>query len=542
MAKLLDQNGNPISSKPPTEAQTVGIRNLAREFMGGTIQGLTPARLHAALQGADAGNLLDQHRIFSDMEQRDAHLVAEMTKRKLAVARLDWQINPPYKPSAAETMAAEWLNETINGMVSPLEDVILALMDGVGHGFAAVELEWSNDSGHYLPRFYPRPNGWFRLDPVRRQLRLRDDSAAGAVLRPFGWMIHSHGIAKTGYLARQGLYRVLVWPYLYKHYAVADYAQLLEIYGLPYIIGKYPSGSSVDEQDSLMEAVTNLGHDARGVMSEDMKIEILAASSSGIGAGSTSPHLVMVDWAERSISKAILGQTMSAESQSSGIGSGNAKLHGEVRQDILDADARQIAGTITRDLLYPLLALNYGFDGGLARCPQLVFNTAQPEDLKLFADSIPKLVDSGMEIPVAWLHTKLQIPIPAKGEKILQPAVKPAAPPPPDTALAALMSMVGLTAAAKAAPADQPDAADNLLPRAAAAVDPQMGKWLSQIELVMAESSSFDDFKARLLGIWDDLDAASMTARLAEVFAAAQLLGTAEVAGEVADELAKNHG
>ncbi|MCX8501229.1 MAG: DUF935 family protein [Alphaproteobacteria bacterium] len=249
---------------------------------------------------------------------------------------------------------------------------------------------------------------WFV--PTRRELRLRDQSQDGAVLRPFSWMIHSHGIAKTGYLARQGLYRVLVWPYLYKHYAVSDYAELLEIYGLPFIIGQYPVGSSETEQDSLMEAVTSLGHDARATMPEGMKIEIVAATSSGVGSGSTSPHMVMVDWAERSISKAILGQTLSAESTGSGLGSGNAKLHGEVRQDILDADARQIGGTITRDLLYPLLALNYGFDGGLARCPRLVFNTSEPEDIKTFAETLPILAGAGMEIPIAWAHERLQIP------------------------------------------------------------------------------------------------------------------------------------
>ena len=151
-------------------------------------------------------------------------------------------------------------------------------------------------------------------------------------------------------------------------------------------------------------------------MPADMQIEIAKVS----GGGDATPHMAMVDWAERSESKAILGQTMSAETKATGIGSGNAQLHREVREDILAADAREIAATITRDLLYPLLALNRGGVDGLRRCPRLVFDTGRSEDIKQYAEALPALVNIGMQIPADWAHDKLRIPRANNDEVVLR--------------------------------------------------------------------------------------------------------------------------
>ena len=414
--KILDQYGNPVDMRALSAPQTSRIASLDNEYLTGMLEGITPARLADALREADAGNLFAQHRIFADMEERDAHLAAEMAKRKLALLDLEWSIEPPRNATAAEKANAEWLTETVSSAVDPVEDLILALMDAVGHGFAPVEIEWRSDHGEWLPTMHPRPQEWFCLDSTRRELRLRDLSSNGAALAPFGWIVHTHGKAKTGYLARMGLHRVLAWPFVYKTYAVGDFAELLETFGLPIITGKYYNGADPEAKASLLRAVTALGHDARAIMPADMQIEIAKIS----GGGDATPHMAMVDWAERSESKAILGQTMSAETKATGIGSGNAQLHREVREDILAADAREIAATITRDLLYPLLALNRGGIDGLRRCPRLVFDTGRSEDIKQYAEALPALVNIGMQIPADWAHDKLRIPRANNDEVVLR--------------------------------------------------------------------------------------------------------------------------
>ena len=106
-------------------------------------------------------------------------------------------------------------------------------------------------------------------------------TADGEALAQFGWCFHTHGKAKTGYMGRMGLYRVLAWPFIYKAYAIGDFAEFLETFGLPIITGKYFAGASDEEKASLLRAVTALGHDARAIMPADMEIEIATASTSG---------------------------------------------------------------------------------------------------------------------------------------------------------------------------------------------------------------------------------------------------------------------
>lgn len=527
---IVDQHGNPIDQGVLKEPQTSRVTSLQNEYLTSKLDGLTPARLAATLRAADNGDLVSQHRLFSDMEERDAHLAAEIGKRKLALLGIDWTIEPPRNATAAEKAHAEWLTDVLTDAVDPLEDLILALMDGVGHGFAPVELEWRREGGELLPAFHPRPQEWFQLDQKRREIRLRDSSADGAQLVPFGWVFHTHGKAKTGYIGRMGLHRVLAWPFLYKAYAIGDFAEFLETFGLPIIVGKYFTGASDQEKASLMRAVTSLGHDARAIMPAEMQLDIQKI----VGGGEKSPHLAMVDWADRAQSKCILGQTMSAESKSSGLGSGNAELHREVRHDIMEADAREIAGTITRDLLYPLIALNRGNIDGLRRCPRLVFDCSEPEDIKTFADAVPKLVGVGMRIKTEWMHEKLGIPLAGEKDETLTVAtpadvLNPELRPEPgqktpvdkaDKAALAALSATDRTAAGR-------DAIDDLGDLMGEDWEKSMDGMVSPIERLADECKSFEEFRNRLPEAIEQMSATDVADVLARGLFAAYLDGRA---------------
>jgi phage gp29-like protein len=214
LIKIVDQFGAPIERAVLTEPQTARVAAVTNQYLTPMLGGLTPARLARTLQEADIGNLVEQHRLFSDMEERDGHIRAEMDKRKNAVVGLHWNIVPPRGATPAEKAAADWVKEVLQDAVDPLEDMLLALMDGIGHGFAPVELEWRKQGGELLPAFHPRPQEWFRLDETRTAIHLNDSTIGGMPLNPFGWVMHSHGKAKSGYMGRLGLYRTLVWPVL----------------------------------------------------------------------------------------------------------------------------------------------------------------------------------------------------------------------------------------------------------------------------------------------------------------------------------------
>jgi phage gp29-like protein len=318
---------------------------------------------------------------------------------------------------------------------------------------------------------------------------------------------------------------------------VGDFAEFLEIYGLPIIVGKYHSGASDAEKTSLLRAVSALGRDARAIMPEGMQLEIQKVAG---GGGSGNPHMEMVAWADGAQSKAILGQVLSAEARATGMGSGVADLHAEVRADIRRSDARQIAGTLTRDLVYPLIALNRPGIDGLRRCPRWVFDDSEADDLALYADALPKLAAGGARIPLDWVHEKLKIPQAEAGQAAFgTPALAPPAAKPPTVGLTA----VGLTRSPKHNPTRSPDAAQRnpgaqrgaseqaaLTDRLTADATPEMAAWLDTLRAMLDASDSLEQFRDTLLTAYPQIDRAGMVAAMTEAFTAAHLWGMAEVA------------
>lgn len=531
MAKILDQFGQPLDGAVLDAPQTSRVAALQNEYLAPALGGLTPARLAATLRDADNGQIIAQHRVFSDMEERDPHLRAEMDKRRGAVAALQWSIEPPRDASAAEKDAADWVEQALRDAADPLEDALLALMDAVGHGFSAVELVWRKQGGALLPEFMPRPQEWFTLDASRTRVQLRDHSAWGQPLAAFGWLLHTPGKAKDGYGARLGLYRTLAWPFLYKAYAVADFAEFLETFGLPIIVGKYFNGASADEKMSLLRAVTALGHDARAIMPADMQLEIQKVAS---GGGSESQHLAMANWCDKAISKGILGQTLTTDAAPKG-GGGYAlgKIHDNVRRDILRADARALAATLTRDLVYPLLALNKGMAGGLHRCPVFRFDLDDTENLASYADALPKLLAAGMKIDRQWAQKRLGIPEP-EGDDLLVAAL-PAAEQPQGLRLglkAAQPPGVAALTAVAAAALPPPTVVDVQAAQLAPLADAQIGQMLDQVQAMLEAAGSLEEFRALLEAAWPQLSAEGLTAQLREGFLAAELAGRYEVSRE----------
>ncbi len=535
MPTILDQHGSPINTTMLREPQTARTAALRRHLIDSQIAGLTPERAAAVLRNADAGYIADQTRLFDDMLDRDAHLRAEFDKRAGALATLDWRIAPPVDASAREKKTAAYVEDLIRNALDDFEDVLLHLMEAAGYGFSAVELEWTRLGEEWLPRFHPRPQTWFVPDATRTSFGLGMGTDGFEPLIPMGWIAHSAKKVKTGYLGRAGLLRGALWPFMYKAFSIGDFAEFLEIYGLPIIVGKYLPGASEPEKASLMAAVAALGRDARAIMPDGMALEIQKVPADGSG----SHHLDMVSWADDAQSKLVLGQVLSADAKATGLGSGVADFHREVRRDILLSDARQLAATLTRDLVYPLVALNRGGVESLRRCPRFEFDLGEAEDLKLFSEALPALAAGGAKIPVAWVHEKLRIPeatggeavfglsspLPQAGEGPGARALPPGDTPAPPRGAAALSAMKIVADAA-------PTLDDQLADRLDASAAPEVAAWIDTVRAMLDSSESLEEFRQKLLTGFPDLDRAQLVEAMTEAMAAAHLWGMSEVADE----------
>ena len=422
MAALVDHLGRPFRRRDLKTPQTAHLSALHQDIAGHPSRGLTPPKLARILAGAEQGDIRAQCDLFADMEEKDGHIFAEMAKRKRALLGLPYEIQPPPHATSAEQRQAAQAAELF-AQTPDLEDIIFDLADAIGHGFVGLELSWRQTGQHWhIAQCEHRPQRWFQV-VGQEDIRLANGRPEGERLWPFGWIVHRHK-ARSGHLARAGLHRSLAWPYLFKHFSARDLIEFLEIYGLPLRLGSYPAGAGEDEKQTLLQAVTHIGHAAAGIIPEGMMIDFKAPAE-----GSKDPFEYLIDWCERTQSKVILGATLTSQTDAGSGAYALGNVHLEVMRDLVISDARQIANTISRDLLYPLAALNIP-GVSPAGAPRFVFDTHESEDIKVYAEALPQLVDIGLAVPTAWAHERLGIPLAGEGEAVLARNPAPSAPPP----------------------------------------------------------------------------------------------------------------
>lgn len=375
--------------------------------------GLTPAKLHQLLTGAESGNMNDMLALFEDMEERDSHIFAELDKRKRSLLSLDWYIKPASDSTAAEKEQAATV-QTLMHAIDDFDMVIKDALDAIGKGFSGQEITWVRDGATWyaesLEFVIPQR---FVIAADNKTLMLGNGIDNPEPLWDHAFLMHTHK-AKSGYLVRGGLHRILAWPYVFKNYSVRDLAEFLEIYGLPMRLGTYPAGATESEKFTLLRAVMDIGHRAAGIIPQGMQIDFKDAAK-----GSSDPFESMIKWCEMSQSKAILGGTLT--SQSDGKSSTNAlgNIHEVARLEIRDSDGKQLASSISRDIVASLMRLNYP-NVHPRRYPKFAFDLSEPEDITTFSEAIPKLAGvNGMRIGAEWIHGKLNIPMAGEDEAIL---------------------------------------------------------------------------------------------------------------------------
>jgi len=212
--------------------------------------------------------------------------------------------------------------------------------------------------------------------------------------------------AKSGYISRSGLYRVLAWPFVFKNYSVRDVMEFLEIYGLPIRIGKYPPGATQEEKMTLQRAIMLIGRNAGGTIPNGMSIDFESAAD-----GDTSNHMHMIKYFEQIQSKVIVGGTLLSQADGKTSTNAQSKTHEIQFQALIKSDAKQLARSISENLIDYLMRLNYP-EIPKDRYPEFFFDTSEIEDMEVFSNSLEKLVTVGMKIPLAWAHEKLGIPQP----------------------------------------------------------------------------------------------------------------------------------
>lgn len=423
------QQGTPDASRLGRWRGRVTVtRNLA--------VGVTPARISAALQSADQGYPADLFQLIQEVTDRSPQMVTVLGTRKRGVAQTPWCLEPGGPRPQDRKLA-----EQVEGWIRRIEDLptaLVHLLSGIENGFAGSEIDWRmvKEGGQILAlpkRLTYAPAYWFKPSPADPEDWFLLDAANladGVPLIADRWITHTHQ-AKPGFPVQAGLGRCLLWYWLFAHFATKDWVAYSELFGAPMRIGHAPPGAGDDQLDDMEDALAQLGVDSYAVVPPEAKIEFI-----GDNSGKSGPDVYerLIEYTDRSIAKLVLGQVLTTEASGSG-GAGSYALggvHNAVRMDLLRADAEQLAATMTRCLVEPMVRFNFGGELAAAACPRWVFRCDTPRDELRDAQTqeargrvFAAALSLGLPVSRAQVAAEMQIKEPAGAGDLLMPRESP---------------------------------------------------------------------------------------------------------------------
>ncbi len=407
---------------------------------------LTPAQVSEIIRQADLGYMWRLMDLANEARQRDCHLQSVLQTRELAVAGLEWQVVSRVAPGAKkaklrDTKAAEFVQEKLRE-VGSFSTLIQHLAGGKYYGYAVAESFWKKDGEYVVPlRFDVVPARRFIFDMQTGVLMWCDLSAGmnipGVDLQKEypGRFVQFQPRVNGDVPCREGLVRVLMWAALFRNWDIRDWLTLAELSWKPWRTGAYEKNAEEQDIANLTSVLEGMAANGVAVYPKTTEVKVEWPKNSTTG---TSAHKELFDTLGAEISKAVVGQTLTTEQGARG-SQALGRIHNEVRRDILEADARDIAEIIERDIIGPMVRMNFGEDVAI---PHFSFITDDSADIEKVAIALDKLCGPNVRLQVSQKHVRDEcgIPEPEDGEELCGPtaedieASKPPAPgeePPP---------------------------------------------------------------------------------------------------------------
>jgi SPP1 gp7 family putative phage head morphogenesis protein len=195
-------------------------------------------------------------------------------------------------------------------------------------------------------------------------------------------------------------------PYvIYKRGGFGDWAQFVEIFGMPQRIGKY---SSMDENSrrELIRAFESMGGLTYFVGPTETEVEQTTLSGSANGA--------LYDDFRKACNEeiliTILGQTMTTQDGSS---LAQGKVHLEVQEKKHRSDRRYTERALNKYFVPWLASYGFAVEGG-----KFHFRDKTKE---LSVDEVVKIANM-IDVPAAWIHETYNIPVAKEGETVARGA------------------------------------------------------------------------------------------------------------------------
>jgi phage gp29-like protein len=400
---------------------------------------LTPQRVSQILREADTGETRQYIDLLNDSRQKDGHLQGILSQVEESIAELDWTLTVPDNAKGRKrnqkivAFVTEALRSTTGSSPDDTKgfgDLISHLSGSFYYGHAVSEILWKKDDVGYLV-----PKGFELLNARRFGYRQsdgafiwRDETTTYQGIRiqedyPNRFIVAQPRV--NGDLpSREGLGRVLMWAALFRNWSLSDWLRTAELSWKPWRVGYYEKGASEPDKTALAQVMESLMSSGSAILADTTKFDVHWPGGSG-GSGSRPTHAELFNVIAQEMSKAALGATETVQSSSSS-GYAQAKVHAGVSKTILRARARQIAMIIMRDLIRPMVEMNFGRK---ALVPTFSFVLPDPVDIAQFGKGIKDLVEAGLKLPQTWVRARIGAPEPLDEEDVLEPQAPEPDPP-----------------------------------------------------------------------------------------------------------------
>lgn len=337
----------------------------------------TPALIKSAEVVADSGDL----RLAADLCEwvmKDSRVRGVLGARVSGLFGLDLDLEAvPGGEQAAIDLADQWDVHHDHRELARLSSWGIML----GVGLAHVDYVPGSDGKIHksIKAWSPR---WLRYDQEKDAWFVKVDSNGTEVeIVPSDgeWILYTpYGSHRPWSLAPWHDIGTLV---LLKKYCTDDFGRHSEVHGLPIRTAEAPSGASEEDRLALANDLNNMGSDNSFVPPGGWKPYLLEAV-----ARTFEMFFRGIEFANLEISISLAGANLSSEVTAGSLAA--AKVHGDIRADLIRDDAKALALCLREQSLKPWCLYKYG-DQELA--PKILWDTEPPEDEKAIGDGLSAL-------------------------------------------------------------------------------------------------------------------------------------------------------
>ncbi len=274
----------------------------------------------------------------------DSRVGGCVRSRKAAILKLEWFLR------GGTSRARREITACFKDL--DLFRIISEMLDSVLFGYKPLEIIWERKK-YLLPRdIVGLPQKWFAFDENSKIKFLSKDAPEQGEEVPEKKLLFVTSEASYENPYGKPLLSEVFWPVTFKRGGYKFWITFLEKYGIPYLIGKVPVGTTEDKKDELLTSLSRMVMDAVAVIEDNASIDILAIQ----GRGASAMYSDFLKELNTEIAISILGQNLTTEVREGSRAA--AQVHQTVREDLTISDKMLISNAFNR-LISWICELNF---------------------------------------------------------------------------------------------------------------------------------------------------------------------------------------